>query len=373
MNVLFITNYPSPYRVEFFNRLGEICNLTVLFEEGIEKQVHRNKEWFNVEVEKFKAVFLKPIRIFKNNHICVDIWKYLKENKFDIIVACNYSSLTGMLAIYYMKKNRIKFAIEADGAIHKSGIGLKEKLKHYLISSANWWFSSSNLTDEYFIFYGGEKSKIYRYPFTSLINQDILEKPINADEKDTIRCKLGIKEKKVIVSVGQFIYRKGFDILINACKDIPRDVGVYIVGGKAPEEYIRRKEELKLQNVHFIDFKPKEELKQYYMASDLFVLPTRFDAWGLVINEAMAFGLPVITTDKCVAGRELIEDGINGYIVPAGCSDDLAEKINCIINNDQNRGKMALMNLYKIRWYTIENMVNVHLEIFNKILKETEK
>ena len=52
MKVLFLTNYPSPYRVQFFNELGKLCNLTVLFEEGIEKQTHRNKNWF-IEIYKF--------------------------------------------------------------------------------------------------------------------------------------------------------------------------------------------------------------------------------------------------------------------------------------------------------------------------------
>ena len=53
------------------------------------------------------------------------------------------------------------------------------------------------------------------------------------------------------------------------------------------------------------------------MASDLFVLPTREDIWGLVINEAMSFGLPIITTRKCIAGTELITDGENGYLLEA--------------------------------------------------------
>ena len=73
---------------------------------------------------------------------------------------------------------------------------------------------------------------------------------------------------------------------------------------------------MNLNNVHFIDFKNKDTLKEYYHVADVFVLPTREDIWGLVINEALAYGLPVITTDKCMAGLEMIENGKNGYIIP---------------------------------------------------------
>ena len=58
-----------------------------------------------------------------------------------------------------------------------------------------------------------------------------------------------------------------------------------------------------LTNVHFVGFKTKEQLEDYYRAADLFVLPTREDIWGLVVAEAMAYGLGVITTNRCNAGR----------------------------------------------------------------------
>ena len=70
-----------------------------------------------------------------------------------------------------------------------------------------------------------------------------------------------------------------------------------------------------LKNINFLEFEKKEVLYKYYKAADLFILPTREDIWGLVINEAMAHGLPVITTKKCVAGMELVIKGVNGEIV----------------------------------------------------------
>ena len=80
-------------------------------------------------------------------------------------------------------------------------------------------------------------------------------------------------------------------------------------------------------------FMRKDQLKEYFLISDLFILPTKEDIWGLVMNEAMGYGLPVITTDKCIAGVELITDEINGYIVPINYVEELSNKNNFILSD----------------------------------------
>lgn len=167
--------------------------------------------------------------------------------------------------------------------------------------------------------------------------------------------------KKIAITVGQFIHRKGFDVLLNAWAKCDKEYELYIIGAEPTKEYLDIKEQLHLENVHFEGFKTKEELKCYYQAADLFVFPTREDIWGLVVNEAMANGLPVITTDKCVAGLELIKDGENGYIIPTGNADELAKRINELLHDDWLLEKMAKNNLQKIRRYTIENMAIEHI------------
>ena len=132
------------------------------------------------------------------------------------------------------------------------------------------------------------------------------------------------------------------------------------MGGNPIDEYIALKENLKLDNVHFVGFKSKEELKEYYKAADVFVLPTRGDVWGLVINEAMACGLPVITTDRCIAGLELVKNGNNGYIVPVDDVSELTEKINQTLANEDECKKMGQNSISVIRDYTIENMALRH-------------
>lgn len=83
--------------------------------------------------------------------------------------------------------------------------------------------------DEYFIAYGADAEKIIRYPFTSVREEEI---DINIPEKgrkDELREKLGMKEEKIVLAVGQFIPRKGFDILLKAVSNLPEEVGVYLL------------------------------------------------------------------------------------------------------------------------------------------------
>lgn len=159
------------------------------------------------------------------------------------------------------------------------------------------------------------------------------------------------------------LHWKGFDILLRVAMHLSDDYDIYIVGDEPTQDYLNIIHDNSIKNVHFVGFKTKEELKFYYMAADVFVLPTREDIWGLVINEAMAFGLPVITTDRCNAGLELIRNGINGYLIMSESEDELRKAIIKAAKETENLGKNAL-NI--IRSYTIENMVDDHI----RILKE---
>lgn len=364
--VLFFTNTPSPYRVDFFNELGKVCDLTVLFERRNKKEKWQNNNFLN-----FKAVFLKGIKKDSNMAFCPEIIKYFRKDLFDIIIIGRYESPTGMMAINYLNIKKIPFVLSTDGGMIKEKENfIKRTMKNYYISSAEFWLSTGNKTTQYLKYYGANSKGIFVYPFTSVLQNEIVEYPINNKVKKDLKDKYNISEKKVILSVGQYIPRKGFDTLLHACENLPRDWGVYIVGGNPTEEYIEIKEKLGLTNVHFISFKSREELREYYMLSDIFVLPTREDIWGLVINEAMAYGLPIITTNKCIAGLELVEDHQNGFIVPVNESTLLSKYIHEILKDDLISEKMSKRSLEKIRNYTIEKMAQEHIRIFQYVLDE---
>lgn len=357
MRVLFMTNMPSPYRVDFFNELGKYCELTVMFER--DRDHSRDARYKAGRFKQFKAVFPKGIPVGDAEAFCPTVVRLLSKEKFDCIIVGNYYSPTGMLAIEYMHMRRIPFILSTDGGMIKENSGFKYRLKRHFIGSASGWLSTGKMTTDYLVHYGADREKTTIYPFTSLRKSDILTVPLTKEEKRTLRQKLGIKEKKIVISVGQFIYRKGYDVLFNACADLNEEIGVYIIGGTPTEDYLKMKADLHLDRVHFVDFMSKRDLAEYYKAADLFVLPTREDIWGLVINEAMAYGLPVVTTDCCVAGVELVEKGITGQIVPA---EDVNQLRAAIIENVDYLDSIPQACLQKIGSYTIEEMAKRHVQ-----------
>lgn len=366
MKYLFLTNIPSPYRVDFFNELGKLCDLTVAFETGASKE--RDASWKQYDIKAFKPVFLNGIKYGVAEAFCPNVIRFLRKNRFDRIILCDFTGFTGMLAILWLRMKKIPYWLESDGGFAKNGKGFKEEIKKFFIKDAQGYFSTAQEHDRYYMQYGARPDRIWRYPFTSIYRKDILDTPISTEQKMQLRKDLGIIENNVIIAVGQFIPRKGFDVLINAMALLPEDIGCYIIGGEPTEEYLRQVAELNLRNVHFVGFKTKDDLAQYYMAGDLFVHPTREDVWGLVVNEAMAKGLPVVTTDRCIAGVQLIKTLEQGCIVPVEKVQELAQAIKTQLEQaTMDKSRQILIN---IDHYCFEEMAKRHVEILDKSINQ---
>ena len=361
--ILFITNYASPYRVCFYDELAKYMDVTVLFSDRIEDKKHRSADWFISGEGRFKAVQLeKRVASMGGRDLCLDVTTWLKQ-KWDAIVVCGYAYPTVVLAMLYMRLHRIPFYMEVDGGLIRETSGPKLWFKKVLVSQASWWISSGNYTTNYLVHYGAREKDTYRYPFTSLWAREIPASVPTAQEKRQLREKLGMPEEKIVLYVGRYDPKKGMDDLLHACPDLDSTAGIYFVGGEPSQEHLNFCQDKNLKNVHFVGFRKKEALEEYYRAADLLVLPTWSDVWGLVINEAMAQGLPVVTTDRCVAGVELVQDGVNGYIVPIKDPAALTAAVNGVLKQDYR--KMGEASLEKIRPYTIENMAAAHVEIFS--------
>lgn len=359
--VLFLTNFASPYRVHFFDELGKYLDVTVLYSDRVEEITHRDKSWFEQGKGGFYPVQLTKTFGIKDENLCLDVLPWLKKD-WDAVVIGGYSSPTAILAMLYLRLHRIPFYMEVDGGLVRQERKIKYLVKRALVRLAPKWLSTGRFTTDYLVHYGAEPENVLHYPFSSLYEENLLPGIVSREEKLQLRQELNVPEENMVLAIGQFIHRKGFDVLLRAAVKLDQNVGIYIVGGEATEEYKKMKEELGLTSVHFLGFQKKDVLAKFYKAADLFVLPTREDIWGLVINEAMAYGLPVITTDRCVAGLELVEEGVNGYIVPVEDEQSLAEKMRMALAADME--SMGAASLEKIRPYTLENMAKVHADIF---------
>lgn len=373
MNVLFHTNIPSPYRVDFFNELGKKCQLTVTFEGAT--ATDRNRDWKGDTAKNYEAIYLKGKRMTNDSFFCPGIIGVLKK-RWDKIIIGVYSTPTAMFAIEYMRLKKRQFYIEADGGIIQQDNFFKYRIKKHFISAASGWLSSGKRTTDYLVHYGADKNKCRLYPFTSLKKSDLAyAAQMRNGDKKFYKDAIGLKEEKMILTVGRFSYDngygKGYDVVMRAAQKVSGKVGIYIVGDEPTGEFLEWKKKKELENVHFIGFKTKDALKNYYAAADLFVLMTRFDIWGLVINEAMSFGLPIITTEKCVAGLELVKENVNGHIIPVDDDKTLTKKVMCIINNEEKLKNFGEKSYEFIQRYSIENMAEEHINIFKQKSSES--
>lgn len=355
--VLFITNIPSPYRVDFFNELGKTVDLTVIYEARRAKGI--SFDW-NEQFSNFNAIFLSDGEI-QENKFNFAVLKYIKKEKYDCIFVTNYAYKTELLAYLKLVLKRIPFVLEIDGAILKRESLLLYKFKRFLLTKPYAYFSPSKVADDFLKHYGAKSEAINRYNFTSLKKLNILEKPIEWHDKAIIKEKFKVGNKIVILCVAQIINRKGIDVLLESLNKISGNYKCYIIGEKPDQQYYESISQQINSKIEIVSFKKKSELEQYYKMADIFVLPTRFDVWGLVINEAMAHGLPVITTQHCGAGLELIRDGVEGYLVSTESSDDLKDKISELIDDEEKRNQMGVNGLKRIQEYSIEKMVETHV------------
>lgn len=368
--ILFISNILAPSRALFFSEWGKYVDLTVLVE--LDGAVSRDLSWKSNKYENFTCIFLHE-SVFNgdNTSFGIGVVKYIANNfdMFDYIVFGVYTDPSQCLAIEFCRFKNIPFIISDDGSFFTHGKVFVNIIKKQLLKSASACITTSDYSIETLRRYG-YNGAIYKYPLSSVRVSDIYndQDSLNSSSYKKI---LGISEKKIVLSIGKYIYGKGFDILLKSMADIRlADIGIYIIGGNVTKEYKSIVERNNIKNVHFIPFQTAEKIKQYLRAADCFVLPTRVDVWGLVIIEALSQGVPVITTNMCLAGVELITQGENGYIVPVDNYIALREKIYSIICNDYLAMKMKENNLAKAYDYTVEKMVEVHNRIFSLIDNE---
>lgn len=354
--VLFISNVPSPYNVEYLNELGKLRLVTAVFERGFSSE--RDTSWKKLNVRHFECIILRGIHTAVDASLSFGVIRQIHRHRKNHIIIGNPATPTGILAILFCKACGIPFILQSEGGIAKDGKGFKEKIKYFLMHDACLYLSGMR-KNEYFLAYGASPDRIKQYPFASLYQKDLLTLVPTLEEKLTLRKDLGFDALHMVLYVGRFVHGKGVDLLLRACVDLPKGTILVAVGGQPSEEYKDLQQQLKLSGVFYVDHTEMQTLKKYYMAADIFVLPTRGDTWGLVVNEAMSNGLGVITTDACVAGLNLIENGVNGYVIP---SEDFHALHNVLCNVLEEAGHAAQLGksaLETIQDYSYENMAAV--------------
>ena len=365
MKITIFSDNVAPYRIGWADEMGKTNDVTFVYTK--DKDSIRNTSWL-VKSSRFAKMVKLPAIVIKNRAITLNVIKYLRKNSSDIVIFDGYGPIPNMLGILYLKLKKKRYFINIDGIeLNCKESKIKNFIKKMIFSKYAYFLCGSQYTVDWLKQFGVTEEKTIIHNFTSIFEKDILEKVPADYEREEAKLKLALKNKPTVLGVGRFIPYKQFDLLIKAFRGFDDKYQLVIIGeGIEKKNYEALISRYGLKNVLILDFMKFEDLKKYYLAADIFVLPATSEVWGLVVNEAMACGaLPVITSDRCIAGFSLIKNGENGYRFSYENEDDLKDKIEEVI---KNKVAMSEKSLEIIKDYTIENTARIHIEWFNKLL-----
>ena len=170
---------------------------------------------------------------------------------------------------------------------------------------------------------------------------------------------------------GQLIERKGVDLLIRAfarVSDQVPELRLQLLGTGPALDVLRGMIPLELRDrIQFLGFQQPDVLPTIFAAADMFVLPSRHDGWGVVVNEALGAGLPIIVSDR-VGARDLVEHGCNGFITVAGDIDSLASALLKLGRSSDLRKSFGCSSAERVARWDVDEGVRRWVELSDQVL-----
>ena len=274
--------------------------------------------------------------------INLGIWNEIKRNRPDVVIVMGWNNLTWWIAVLASRifKVPVLYMNDANVQAELSQPLWKKLVKQIMLGNiffklASGFLSSGRANDVLYEYYGVEQEKVIPFAY-SVVHYDFLNRgAANIENRQQIRADYGIPEDSfVMLYCGRFIRQKGIFELLEAYEkvDIPNKTLILVGNGEELDNMKDFASEHNLKSVHFPGFQPRHEIAKYYAISDMLILPSWRETWGMVVNEALCFSLPVIVSDQVGARQDLVIEGDNGYSFPVGDSGKLAETIETYNN-----------------------------------------
>ena len=202
--------------------------------------------------------------------------------------------------------------------------------------------------------------------WTELSNVEVIPDPLAFDIDQVSPL-----SNKRVIAVGRYVYQKGFDLLLHAWKLIEQqypdwELAIYGMGDRTPYEQII--EELQIDRTRCHLNGSTSDIKAEYLNSSLFVFSSRFEGFGMVLIEAMACGLPVISYDCPCGPKDIVRHNEDGLLVPSGSIGSLAKamgKMMCDVNLRQQMAKAAVKNVQR---YKLDSVCQHWHSLFESIV-----
>lgn len=362
---------PAPYMVERFNALADRGNLE--FEAWFNERAASDRSW---DVEESTWRF--PYRYMPS--VAIGPWHLrfplplLARRKPDVLVSlyAEPSFLIGWL-IAQVRRIPTVFRMLATSDRWVRRRWWKELIKRAIFRRVSGVETPGAQARAYASRYAAG-NKIFYARHTVDIRHFRGERTNALSMRESFRATLGLRGVTFLY-IGRLWWGKGLNYLLDAFAMVqsrmaPLETSLLLVGDGRDELKLRKQISRDgLKNVVFTGFKQKRDLPPYYAASDIFVFPTLGDPYGLVVDEAMASFLPIVSTSEAGEIHDRVKDGVNGYIVGPEDAEALADKMELLARSPNAWAQMGAASFEIIKDHTAEGWAADFESAIREILK----
>ena len=252
------------------------------------------------------------------------IWSKLKNDRPDVVVLLAWNNPTFWLALVACGVYKIPFLYMTDANLEvelaKGRIQTWLKgavLGNTLFKSAAGFLCSGSANQRLFRYWGVPENKLVDFAYSWGYEYFLDLADSMSGKKNEIRQEYGIPlDAKIVLYCGRLSDEKNLFELIDAYERVSHKDKTLIFVGDGPlnkklKDYVA---ERKIESTYFFGFQDRTKIPKFYVLADMLVLSSKRETWGIVVNEAMCFGLPAIVSDRVGAGEDLIRHNENGFV-----------------------------------------------------------
>jgi glycosyltransferase involved in cell wall biosynthesis len=353
--VAYLVTHPIQYQAPLLRLIANQpdIDLTVFFASDISLRSFsdpgfgRSVEWDISLIDGYRHEFLPALGrkdiVTATRPFSYGFAKRLRKSRFDALWVHGYARPSNLLAIAIAKVSGLKvFVRDEANQFSASRSPVRKILKSIFFRLLSRWVDGflaiGSMNRDYYLKNGIKPGRIFMMPY-AVDNDFFADRALQAlAGRDLLRQKLGLEPgRKVILYASKFIVRKrphellrAYERLVNSMPKGESRPYLLYVGDGAMRAMLEAEAAAKgLRDVRFLGFRNQTELPALFDLSDIFVLVSSHEPWGLVVNEAMAAGCAVIVGDEVGCAADIVKPGINGFIVEpgdiAGLTDALRE------------------------------------------------
>jgi glycosyltransferase involved in cell wall biosynthesis len=372
IRVVYWNNIPSPYMVERFNALTARGNVDL--EAWFSARTEPDRSWrVAEETWNFPYHYLPCLKIGQAR------WSLptrLARGQLPDLFVSLHSQPDFLAGWMLARQRRVRTAFWVlptyDSWVRRRK--WKEMLKGQIFSRADAILTSGDDGRRFVKRYGAQDARIFYVPQVIDVAHFARARSITAGERERLREKLNLRGV-TFVYVGRLWAGKGLRDLIDAFAKLQRqdikgeETTLLLVGDGVDEDDLRSYATKKAAGqVIFAGFRDADSLPEIYGASDVFVFPTLGDPYGLVVDEAMAAGLPVISTTAAGEIRQRIRNRENGFLVKPGCADELGARMLTLAHDRDLRRRLGMAAASHVAGRTPELWAEAFEQAVTKIL-----